>query len=61
MKKVMFIALVSVMLFSLTVSAKDSASPEVKTELTAQSNTLKGIVCDKLTKETLAGATITAN
>jgi hypothetical protein len=61
MKKVMFIALVSVILFSVNASAKDSASPEVKAEVTVQSNTLKGMVSDKLTKETLAGATITAN
>jgi hypothetical protein len=61
MKKVMFIAVVSFMLFNLSVSAKDSASPEVKAEVAVQSNSLKGIVSDKLTKETLAGASITAN
>ncbi|HLP05539.1 MAG TPA: carboxypeptidase-like regulatory domain-containing protein [Paludibacter sp.] len=62
MKKVMLITLVSVILFSVNASAKDSVSPEVKTEVVIiQSNTLKGIVYDKLTQETLAGASITAN
>jgi hypothetical protein len=64
MKRVLFIAAVSFMLFNLTVSANDKALPEVKTEVPTQPiqpTTLKGIVSDKLTKETLAGAIITVN
>jgi len=61
MKKVMFLSVVSLMLFSLSVSAKGNVSPEVKTEVVDQSNVLKGIVFDKHTQETLAGAIITAN
>jgi len=61
MKKVMFLSVVSLMLFSLSVSAKGNVSPEVKTEVLDQSNVLKGIVFDKQTQETLAGAIITAN
>jgi hypothetical protein len=61
MKKVMFIAVVSLFLLNLSVSAKDNASSEVKMESLDQTNTLKGIVSDKLTTETLAGAIITAN
>jgi len=48
MKKVMFLSVVSLMLFSLSVSAKGNVSPEVKTEVLDQSNVLKGIVFDKL-------------
>jgi len=61
MKKVMFLSVVSLMLFSLSVSAKGNVSPGVKTEVLDQSNVLKGIVFDKQTQETLAGAIITAN
>lgn len=61
MKKKLFIAAVALGLFNLNVSAKDNASTEVKSEVIEQSNVLKGIVSDKLTKETLAGAIITAN
>jgi hypothetical protein len=61
MKRILFIAAIAMGLINLSVSAKDNASPEVKTEVLEQSNVLKGIVSDKLTNETLAGAIITAN
>lgn len=61
MKKLMFIAVVSLFLVNLSASAKANAATEVKVEAVDQLNTLKGIVSDKLTKETLAGAIITAN
>jgi hypothetical protein len=61
MKKVMFIAVVAMMFVNLSASAKDSVSPEIKTEVMEQSTVLKGMVSDKQTQETLAGATITAN
>ena len=61
MKNVMFIAVVAMMLINLNASAKGNVSPEVKTEVLEQSTVLKGMVSDKQTQETLAGATITAN
>jgi hypothetical protein len=61
MKRVLFIAVIAISLISLKISAKNNASTEAKTEVLEQSNVLKGIVSDKLTKETLAGAIITAN
>ena len=61
MKKVLFISVISIMFFSLTVSAKKNINPETKTEAIDQTRIVKGLVFDKLTKETLAGAVITAN
>jgi hypothetical protein len=49
------------MLSNLNVSANENASPEVKAVYSEQLNTLKGIVADKVTQETLAGAIILAN
>ena len=60
MKKVLFISLVSIM-FSLSSSAKKNQIVETKVETIDQSRIVKGFVFDKLTKETLAGAVITAN
>ncbi len=59
----MFIAIISMLFSNMSISAKESASPEVKPEVTTVQSTtvLKGIVSDKLTEETLAGAIITAN
>lgn len=48
----------------MNLSAKEAAAaPETKTEtaINDQSNVLKGIVFDKVTNESLAGAVITAN
>jgi hypothetical protein len=61
MKRIMFIAFASIMLVSSNVSAKESVAPEAKIEFNEQSNTIKGIVADKATQETLAGAIITVN
>ena len=60
MKKVLFISLVSIM-FSLSSSAKKNQIVETKVETIDQTRIVKGFVFDKLTKETLAGAVITAN
>ena len=60
MKKVLFISLVSIM-FSLSSSAKKNQIVETKIETIDQTRIVKGFVFDKLTKETLAGAVITAN
>ncbi|MEA4841291.1 MAG: carboxypeptidase-like regulatory domain-containing protein [Bacteroidales bacterium] len=61
MKRVIFIAIASLILINLSATAKDRVSTEAKTEVFEHANTLKGIVADKATQETLAGATITAN
>lgn len=62
MKKCMFFAIAVMMFVSIQVSAKGDAATEAKPEVaTVQQTTLTGWVCDKQTKELLAGATITAN
>ena len=61
MKKVLFISFVSIMFFSMSISAKKNQVVETKAETIDQNRILKGLVFDKLTKETLAGAVITAN
>jgi len=60
MKMVLFISLVSIM-FSFSISAKKNQIVETKVETIDQTRIVKGFVFDKLTKETLAGAVITAN
>ena len=55
MKKILFLAIISLMFTTLNISAKPK--PEVQSNTTI----LKGVVCDKLTKETLASAVITTN
>jgi len=62
MKKLFSIVLVSVAIFSL--SAKGVASPEAKAAVVSEvvsSVKLNGIIFDKDTKESLAGAVITLN
>lgn len=64
MKKVLIIAFVSIFGMALGISAKEIANTEAKasTATDFQSNTtLKGVVFDKLTNESLAGAVVTAN
>lgn len=62
MKRILFIALVISMIFSVSTSAKEKASPEVKAEVaTVTTKSLNGLVLDKLTSESLAGAVITVN
>ena len=62
MKRFFFISIVALIVFSMNVSAKD-AKAEAKSEASAVSSVvvLKGIVSDKTTNESLAGAVITAN
>lgn len=62
MKRMLFIAAITVL--GLNASAKEVATPEVKTSVvntTVSSKVVKGIVYDKSTNESLAGAVITAN
>lgn len=61
MKKMLFIPVFS-LLFSLSnVSAGENASTAPKAEVQTEVRVLKGVVSDKLTSETLAGAVITAD
>ncbi|HRZ96714.1 MAG TPA: carboxypeptidase-like regulatory domain-containing protein [Paludibacter sp.] len=64
MKKLLFITFVSLFALAINGSAKAKVSPEVKAEAATEvvnTNTLKGIVFDKLTNESLAGVVVTAN
>lgn len=61
MKRMLFISLVALLFVSLNVSASKTPAPEPKVEVQEHSNVISGLVCDKLTQETLAGAVITAN
>jgi len=57
----LFISLISLICFTLHVSAKENEIAETKTDAIDQTHVLKGFVFDKSTNETLAGAIITAN
>jgi hypothetical protein len=61
MKKMLFISLVSIMCFTIQVSAKENQTTETKTETVDQNHVLRGFVFDKSTNESLAGVIITAN
>lgn len=64
MKKVLFIALVSIIGMTMNLSAKETAAPEIKpatVNTTTSSNVVNGLVVDKLTNETLAGVVVTSN
>jgi hypothetical protein len=63
MKKVILIALLSVFVINVSALATKEAKPAATTEAAAvvTSNEIKGIVFDKSTNETLAGAAILIN
>ena len=64
MKKVLFIALVSIIGMTMNLSATETAAPEIKpatVNTTTSSNVVNGLVVDKLTNETLAGVVVTSN
>lgn len=63
MKKLLFISLVSLLTITLNATPKaKAASPEAKTEVLIENNRmLSGVVFDKLTNESLAGAVVIAN
>ncbi len=61
MKKMLFLAIVSLMISSINVMAADKTAPEAKPEVMQQTYVLNGIVSDKNTNETLAGAVVTVN
>jgi len=60
MKKVLFFSIIASLFISMNIIAAPEASPEVSTNR-EYSKILKGSVYDKATKETLAGAVVTAN
>jgi len=61
MKKVLFLSILSLLFISMNVSASNNPVPEPKPEAQIQTSVLRGMVFDKTTNETLAGAVITAN
>jgi len=64
MKKILFIAFVSVFGVVSGVWSKETANTEIKAETSTEiqvNKTLKGVVFDKLTNESLAGVVVTAN
>jgi len=61
MKKALFISIISLLFISMNILASGNPVPEPKTEAQIQTAVLRGMVFDKITNETLAGAAITAN
>jgi len=64
MKRMLLFTLVCLVTFSINIAAKETAAPEAKanaTNETVNAKEFKGIVFDKLTNESLAGAIISSN
>lgn len=64
MKKILFIAFISIFGVVSGVSSKEAANTEIKAETSTGfqgTRTLKGVVFDKLTNENLAGVVVNAN
>lgn len=62
MKKLLLLSVVFSFFFSVQISAKPVPAPApATTAVKVQDNIVKGQIFDKQTKETLAGAVITAN
>lgn len=61
MKKVFILTIIALFILSLNASAVKSPAPEPKVETQVQKPVLRGMILDNQTKETLAGAVITAN
>lgn len=61
MKKLLFLTIVSVLFVTLPISAEPKPVTSAVSTLEVQNSSLKGLILDKLTKETLAGAVISAN
>ncbi|MFZ4725969.1 MAG: carboxypeptidase-like regulatory domain-containing protein [Paludibacter sp.] len=59
MKKILFYSVIA--LLSISLNATSAPKPEPKIEIQNQTTSLRGMVSDNLTNETLAGAVITAN
>jgi len=61
MKKILFSLFASFLFVSLNASAEPTAKPATETAVQQSVVKLNGVVSDKITQETLAGAVITAN
>ena len=62
MKRILFIALAVSMLFAVSTSAKEKASPEATASVaTVSTKSLSGMILDKQTSESLAGAVVVIN
>ncbi len=62
MKKFMMLSIVSLLFVAFQLSAEPKpANSSAAVVVSVQNSSVKGTVLDKLTKETLAGAVITAN
>lgn len=62
MKKLILLTIIALLGFSTnTVTAKEKADMAVAVEVSAASTQLKGVVFDKVTRESLAGAMIELN
>ena len=60
MKKVVFLSIIALMFSSINIFSTPRPEPKPETQVQT-SSVLHGMVFDKLTNETLAGAVITAN
>ena len=61
MKKFMMLSIVSLLFVAIQLSAEPKPATSSAAVVSVENNSVKGTVLDKLTKETLAGAVITAN
>lgn len=61
MKKFMMLSIVSLLFVAFQLSAEPKSAANSAAVVSLQNNSVKGTVLDKLTKETLAGAVVTAN
>ena len=61
MKHLLIIAAIAFFGFTANVSAKEAKSAETATQVFSNTQSLKGIISDIATNESLAGAIITAN
>jgi len=61
MKKFLSLTIVTLLFVAFQLSAEPKPAPVASTNVEIQNNSVKGLILDKLTKETLAGAVITAN
>lgn len=61
MKKFLSLTIVTLLFVAFQLSAEPKPAPVTSTNVEIQNNSVKGLILDKLTKETLAGAAITAN
>jgi hypothetical protein len=61
MKKILFLSILTLLFVAFQLSAEQKTASAASTNVEIHNNSVKGLILDKLTKETLAGAVITAN